>query len=415
MKLNQVIENIKTKAETIRPLKIVIAPAGFKESLSTPDVADAIEAGFREVWSDVPMVNLPIPDGGEGFTLAMVGATSGEVEYIDVTGPLGEIVRAPLGFLGGAGIRTAVIEMAAAAGLSLIPRTHRNPLLTTTFGVGELILAALDRGAKKILIGCGDSGTSDAGTGMICALGARLLDKDRVDIKPGAQGLVFLNEIDLSNLDQRLSKVVVEAVCNTTNVLCGENGVARVYGPQKGASAADVEVMSKGLERYAKLAQPFVTADIFGITHDLATMPGGGASGGLGASLVAILKCHLRSRFDVVFDYVPLDDALDGASFVITGEGSIDFQTPRGKVPAEIARRAIKYNVPCIGLAGMLGKGYLDVNAMGLGAVFSIIDRPRSLDSAIEDAKRLVAESATQIAKLIELCLNMPIHPVSKD
>lgn len=389
------------------PLKIVIAPAGFKESLSATAIADAIEQGLRQVWPDSTIVKLPIPDGGEGYTLAMVAATNGTFDYVQVTGPLGEPVMAPIGFLGNVATPTAVIEMAAAAGLSLIPRTQRNPLLSTTFGVGELIKLAMDRGAKRILLGCGDSGTSDAGAGMLSALGAKLLDHAGQAIPFGAQGLTTLATLDLSLLDPRLATVSIDAACNITNVLCGDNGVAQIYGPQKGADEDAVKIMAHGLELFAKLAQPYVAADANGYTPDLATMPGGGASGGLGAALVAILKGKLHSRFDMVFEHVPLDEALATADLVITAEGAIDFQTPLGKVPAEVARRARNHSIPCIGIAGTLGRDYAIVNDIGLDAVFSILEKPRTLDSAIQDAAQLLIAATTQIAHLIQVGVNL--------
>lgn len=387
---------------------IIVAPAGFKESIGGSEVADAIEAGLLQVWPDAEIVKLDIPDGGEGFTTSMVSDTHGELEYIYVTGPIGQSVRAPIGFLGNAGPRTAVIEMAAAAGLRLVPRTHRNPLMTTTFGVGQLISAVLDRGAERILIGCGDSGTNDAGAGMISALGARLLDSAGAEIGPGAGGLASLSDIDLTGLDPRLAGVEIQAACNVTNVLCGANGVARVYGPQKGADAEAVELMDIGLSRFATVAQRHVLPDSDGRTPDLATMPGGGASGGLGASLVAFLQCRLTSRFEVVFEYVPFAEELERASLVITAEGITDYQTPLGKVPAEVARRARERGVPCISLAGTLGKDYQLVHAAGLDAVFSIMDRPRTLESAIADTATLLTNSAAEIARLIDLARRIP-------
>ncbi len=388
---------------------IMIAPAGFKESIGAPEVADAIEAGLAQVWPDVEMVKVPIPDGGEGFTTSMVSATDGDLEYVDVAGPVGQPVRAPIGFLGGGCTRTAVIEMAAAAGLRLVPHEDRNPLLTSTFGVGQLISAVLDRGAERILIGCGDSGTSDAGAGMLGALGARLLDGDGVEIGPGAAGLTSLRTIDLAGLDPRLARVDLEAACNVTNVLCGDNGVARVYGPQKGADAEALDLMDAGLNQFASVAQRHVGPDADGRTPDLATMPGGGASGGMGAALAAFLHCKLISRFDIVFDYVPFAEALERASLVITAEGAIDFQTPRGKVPAEVARRARDRGVPCISIAGTLGKDYLRVHDAGIDAVFSILDRPRTTESAIANTDTLLRSGAIQIARLIDVAQSISV------
>jgi glycerate kinase len=379
---------------------ILVAPCGFKGSLSAEQAAAANARGVTRAMPNARVLQVPIPDGGEGFTATLAAVTGGQLEYVDVTGPLGDPVRAPMARLGG-DPGTVVVEMAAAAGLSLIPHDKRNPLYTSTYGVGQMISAALDWDAQKILLGCGDSGTSDAGSGMLSALGARLLDEEGGPVRPGARGLTDLRTIDSSGLDPRLQTVEIEAVCNITNVLCGDSGVARIFGPQKGASAADVEVIAEGLERFAALAQIHVQQFDARAPH-IASMPGGGASGGLGAALVAYLGAKLRSRFDVVFDYIPFDQMLEQSDLVITAEGSIDFQTRRGKIPAEVARRAHVAGLAAVGLAGMLGDGYeLSVGPDGLDAVFAVADRPMDLGTSIENGEVLLMRATEQVARLI--------------
>lgn len=381
---------------------ILVAPCGFKGSLSAEQAAAAIARGVTRAIPNSRVLQVPIPDGGEGFAVTMAAATGGWLKYVDVTGPLGDPVSAPMTRFGG-NPSTVVVEMAAAAGLSLIPHDRRNPLYTSTYGVGQLVSAALDWGAGRILLGCGDSGTSDAGSGMLSALGARLLDKGGDLIRPGALGLADLETIDASGLDPRLKSVELQAVCNITNVLCGPSGVARIFGPQKGASAEDVEIMEGGIERFAELAQKHVE-DCGPRGPRIASMPGGGASGGLGAALVAYLGAKLCSRFDVVFNYVPFDESLEQSDLVITAEGSIDRQTRHGKIPAEVARRAHEAGLVAIGLAGMLGEGYehsVGSAGDGLDAVFGIAGRPMDLDTGMREGEALLAAGAEQVARFI--------------
>lgn len=375
-------------------LRVVVAPSGFKESLSAEQVAAAICRGVHAASPAAEIVALPLVDGGEGFTEALVHATGGEIERRRVTGPVGDPVDAWFGILGGDGLHTAVLEMAAAAGLRLVPRDRRDPLTTTTFGVGELISAALDAGAERLLIGCGDSGTNDGGAGMAQALGVRLLGSDGSPIGRGGAALAELDRIQLDGRDPRLDGVPIDVACNVHNLLCGPNGVARVFGPQKGASPETVATLEAALERYAA-----VIARDAGI--EVREMPGGGASGGLGAGLAALLGATLAPRFEIVMRYLDLDAALDGADLVFTAEGGIDFQTPRGKVPAEVARRAKRNGVPVIALAGTVGAG-ADVNYQhGIDAFASILQTPSTLDEAIAEASALVAAGAESAMRMV--------------
>jgi glycerate kinase len=368
-------------------LKVVIAPSGFKESLDADQAADCIAQGVIRALQEVTVVKVPMMDGGEGFTKALVGLTNGQLMRIPVTGPAGQPVQSHFGFLGGTKVKTAVIEMAAAAGLRLVPRDQRNPLATTTYGVGELIAAALDQGAKRILIGCGDSGTNDGGAGLAQALGAKLLDKDGNQIGHGGESLAKLDRIDLSEMDPRFKRVQVDVACNWHNILCGSKGVARVFGPQKGGSPEIVEQMAAGLDHYAAVIERDLGPDVREI-------PGGGASGGMGAGLVAFLGATLHPRFDIVMQYLNLDEILKDADLVLTAEGSLDFQTPHGKVPAEVAQRAKQYGVPVIALAGTLGKGVNENYAHGIDAFASILPAPSTLENAIEHAAEYLTDAA---------------------
>ena len=377
-------------------LRIVVAPSGFKESLGADEVADRIEAGVLRVVPDAEVLKAPMVDGGEGFTKALVAATDGVVREVSVTGPVGEPVGGFYGFLGGDadGPKTAVLEMAAAAGLTLVPRGVRDPSGTTTYGVGELIRAALDDGAEQLLVGCGDSGTTDGGAGMAQALGVRLLDGDGEPIGRGGIELARLESIDLSGRDPRLDGVEIDVACNWHNVLCGTRGVARVFGPQKGATPEQVERLAGALDNYADVVERDLGVDV-------RETPGNGASGGLGAGLSALLGARLHPRYDIVSRYLDVEGLMEGADLVITAEGGIDFQTPRGKIPVEIATRAKKFGVPVVAIVGTVGKN-AEVNYdHGIDAYLSILQQPCTLDEAIENADELVTVCAEDVTRLV--------------
>ncbi|MBO0131811.1 glycerate kinase family protein [Agrobacterium burrii] len=376
------------------PFRVVVAPSGFKESLSAEQAADCIEKGVLRAFPGSVVNKVPMADGGEGFTRALVGATHGTIHPVTVTGPVGEPVQAFVGFLGGGAEPTAVIEMAAAAGLSLVPRDRRNPCLTTSYGVGELVRAALDLGAKRILLGCGDSGINDGGAGMAQALGIRLLDANGNELDRGGAALTQLNRIDISPRDPRLAHVRIDAAVNWHNQLLGERGVARVFGPQKGATPEQVEDLAAAMEIYAARIK-----DATGL--DVGSAPGAGASGGLGAAVLGLLCGRLHPRYEIVMQYLEIDDYIRDADLVITAEGSLDGQTPFGKVPAEVARRAKEVGVPVVALAGTIGKGVRLNLDCGIDAFASILTRPCSLEDAISSAPKLLARSAEDAVRMI--------------
>lgn len=386
-----------------KQLCVVIAPSGFKESMSAQDTARSIAKGVRAAAPDACIVELPLVDGGEGFSEALVQVTGGRLYTRVVTGPVGKPVRAHFGILGGDGPRTAVIEMAAAAGLRLVPRSLRNPLVTTTYGVGELILAALDMGVERILLGCGDSGTNDGGAGMAQALGVRLLDADDLPIGQGGAELARLVSIDMSNRDSRLDTVSIDVACNIHNLLCGPRGVARVFGPQKGASPQEVDRLALALDNYAGVIERDLGCDV-------RQLPGGGASGGLGTGLHALLGASLHPRYDIIMHYYDVDRILRAADIVITAEGGLDEQTPYGKIPAEVARRAQTYGVPVIALAGTVGRGARDNYAHGISAFTSVLPRPCSLDEAFALAAEFTSLCAENVMQMVlaGMRLNMP-------
>ncbi len=377
-------------------LRVLIAPSGFKESLSASEVADGIAAGVLRAMPNAQIMKAPMVDGGEGFTQALVEATGGCMHRVRVTGPVGDMVDSFFGFMGGRGTKTAVIEMAAAAGLRLVPRDRRDPTLTTSHGVGGLIRAALDAGAERILLGCGDSGINDGGAGMAQALGARLLDSSGSEIGRGGAELARIARIDLSGVDARLRRVRIDAAVNWHNVLLGERGVARVFGPQKGATPEQVELLEQALENYA--AQISIATGV-----EVGHIHGGGASGGLGAGLVGLLGGHLHPRYDIVMQYLDLDRLIAAADLVLTAEGSLDGQTPFGKIPAEVARRAKQRGLPVIALAGTIGKGVTSNFEHGIDAFASILKRPCTLEEAIEKASKLLTRAAEDAVRMVRV------------
>ncbi|MFD5901344.1 glycerate kinase [Streptomyces microflavus] len=396
--------------------RIAIAPSGFKESLSAARVAEAIAVGVRRVIPDADLDLIPLVDGGEGTAEALALAGGGRLVPCTATGPVGDPVPSHFALLGGGTTPrplTAVVEMAAVAGLALVPPGLRHPGATTTYGVGELIRAALDAGARRILIGCGDSGTSDGGAGALQALGARLTDRHGRELRRGGGALHELERIDPSGLDPRLARTELLVACNPYNVLCGKRGVARVFGPQKGATPAEVELLSAGLERWAAA----LTRDLLpavapepgpgpalatGVPVDLRTAPGTGASGGLGAGLAAV-GARLLPRYDVLLDGLDLDARLARADFVITAEGALDHQTVRGKIPAEVARRAQASGVPVLVLAGTIGPGAQDVRAVGVDAYSAILPAPMTLVEAIGRSGELLADATERALRIMAL------------
>ncbi|MFJ1784141.1 glycerate kinase [Streptomyces anulatus] len=386
--------------------RIAIAPSGFKESLSAARVAEAIAVGVRRVIPDADLDLIPLVDGGEGTAEALALAGAGRLVPCTATGPVGEPVASHFALLGGPGPLTAVVEMAAVAGLALVPPGLRHPGATTTYGVGELIRAALDAGARRILIGCGDSGTSDGGAGALQALGARLTDRHGRELRRGGGVLHELERIDPSGLDPRLARTELLVACNPYNVLCGKRGVARVFGPQKGATPAEVELLSAGLERLADvltrdLAPAFAPAS-GAPAIDLRSAPGTGASGGLGAGLAAV-GARLLPRYDVLLDGLDLDARLARADFVITAEGALDHQTVRGKIPAEVARRAHASGVPVLVLAGTIGPGAQDVRAVGVDAYSAILPAPMTLVEAIGRSGEFLADATERAMRIMAL------------
>lgn len=373
-------------------MKIVVAPDSFKGSLSAQEVCYSIEKGIKKADCSIEVVSCPMADGGEGTTEALVKATGGQTIPVLVHDPLMREISSFIGVLGDE--KTAVVEMAAASGLTLIKEAERNPMLTTTYGTGELIRAALDMGYRNILIGVGGSATNDGGMGMAMALGVRFLDQNNLDLPHGGGNLSKLKTIDISKLDSRISECTITAICDVDNPLCGLSGASYIFSPQKGADKAMVKILDSNLLHYGKIVEKITYVSIIDI-------PGSGAAGGLSAGLLAFLNAKLRKGVDIIIEASGLEKLLADADYVITGEGMIDAQTSHGKTPFGVASLSSKYNIPVIAFAGAIAPGFHALSNNGFTALFSITNGPISLSESMENCSCLLETLALNITRLL--------------
>ena len=371
-------------------MRIVIAPDSFKECATAVEVADAIAAGIRRVVPEAELVLVPMADGGEGTVAALVAATCGTVVDVDVIGPMGDSVRATYGMLGDG--RTAVVEMAAASGLALVPPDRRDPAIATTYGTGELIRHALDSGIDRLIVGLGGSATNDGGAGMAQALGYSLTDAGGTELPRGGRALSRLTDINSTGKHPALDFCEVLVACDVANPLCGPNGASHVYGPQKGAGPATVRDLDAALRHYAG-----VVADQLDIP--ILDVPGSGAAGGLGGGLIAFTGAQLRPGVDIVAEAVDLAGKIEGADLVITGEGTLDGQTVEGKTPVGVARIAKSYGVPVVAVAGRLGEGYRELYDHGIDVAVSIAPDTIDISESIRLARNLLADTAETVIR----------------
>lgn len=372
-------------------MKIVIAPDSFKESLTALEVAQAIQTGFARIFPNAEYCLVPMADGGEGSVQSLIDATGGSLQKITVKAPLANQTEAFFGLSGDK--QTAFIEMAAASGLHLVPFEQRNPLITTSFGTGELIKAALDLGVQKILLGIGGSATNDGGVGMLQALGASFLNAEQKEIGFGGAELSQIAQIDLSGLDPRLNSVTFEVACDVDNPLCGERGASAVFGPQKGATAEMVRTLDHALAYFAETAKQQLGIDI-------ANHAGSGAAGGMGGGLLLLPKVQLRSGVQIILDATNLANKVVDADLVITGEGRMDAQSIAGKTPIGVARTAKKFGKPVIAIVGCLRDDYPVVYEHGIDAVFPIIRGLNSLEETLKLGRENLISSAENLARV---------------
>ncbi len=371
-------------------MRIITAIDSFKGSLSAQKAALAIEQGIRTIYPDAIVENYPLADGGEGLVEAILAVRKGEKKTVLVKDPLGREIQ---GFYGLLEDGTAIIEMAAASGLPLLKSSERNPMETTSYGTGQLMLAALDAGCKEILLGLGGSATNDGGTGMAEALGIRFLDEEGNEVEGCGAALAKVREIDLSGMDTRLSQIPLRIACDVTNPLCGPTGASHIFAGQKGADSAMRQELDEGMMQYAKVVQK-----VSGV--DFATKPGAGAAGGLSVPLLAFWKAETSSGIELVLDVLQIDGALREADLVFTGEGRLDGQTLFGKAPIGVAKRAKQYGKPVIALTGSIGDGYRDVYEGGIDAVFSVQNGPMCLEDSMAHTEELLTDCAHRVIKL---------------
>jgi glycerate 2-kinase len=373
-------------------MKFVLAPDSFKESMTAKKAALAMEKGIKKVFPDAECVIVPMADGGEGTVESLVSMDDGKMITVEVLGPLAEKVNACYGLI--ANGQTAVIEMASASGIELLKSEERNPLLTTSYGTGQLIKHALDQGVSRILIGIGGSATNDGGTGMLQALGVSFKNQLGEELGFGGGSLGQLDSIDITGLDERLTGVQIDVACDVTNPLVGENGASAIFGPQKGAIPEVVAILDRNLTHYAEV----IKRDL---GKDISDAAGAGAAGGLGAGLLAFLPAQLKSGVNLVVEYTGLEERVKGADYVFTGEGSIDGQTLFGKTPFGVASVAKKYDVPVVAFAGRIG---VDVDALydnGFTAIVGILKGACSLKDALESGEANLAFAAENVCRVI--------------
>lgn len=378
-------------------MKIVIAPDSFKESLSAKQVCHAIQIGLSRVWPDAEFVTVPVADGGEGTVQALIDATNGQQVFTRVTNPLGTLIDAFYGLLGDG--ETAVIEIAEASGLHLVPAELRDPKTTSSFGTGQLIKHALDNGVKRLIIGLGGSATNDAGAGMLAALGVRFYRQDGTEIKPCGGELKHITKIDIAELDPRLQHCEIIIACDVDNPLCGKNGASAIFGPQKGATPQDIDLLDHALHHFGTLTEAVTSKTVL-------TKKGAGAAGGMGAAWLGYTNAVLKPGIEIVLKTVKLLEKLQGADLVITGEGRIDHQTIYGKTPIGVATLAKQFNLPVIAIAGCVGDNYQAVYQYGIDAVFTCVPRAMPLSQALDETEVNLANLAENIARTWSLSMS---------
>lgn len=377
-------------------MKVVIAPDAFKGSLSAKLVADAIAVGLLKADPSLEVIKIPMADGGEGTVEALTDATGGRIIRLAVKDPLMRVIDASYGILGD-GV-TAVIEMAKASGLPLLSEDERNPLITSSYGTGELMMDALHRGCTNIIIGLGGSATNDAGQGMLRALGVKFLDAENKEIPHGGAGLHRLTSLDVSNLDPRIANCSIVAACDVNNPLVGKMGATEIFARQKGATEAMVMTLEKSLQQFGQIVHEILHVDV---NH----LEGAGAAGGMGAAVMAFLGASLEKGIDIVLEKTGLERIVKDADLVITGEGFMDEQTLYGKAPMGVARVASRYDVPVIAIAGGLGEGIECLYDHGFSAFFAIVDKPMRLEEAIRHSEVLLTNLSERLMRTLMIDL----------
>jgi len=380
-------------------MQILIAPDSFKNALPAREVAVSLKKGIEKVIPDARIIILPQADGGEGTVEAVIDATKGTLHSVRVHDPFMRVIESSFGITGDG--KTAVLEMASASGIQLVSESERDPWISTSYGTGELIRAALDKGCRTLLLGIGGSATNDCGTGMASALGAQFLDRDKQPVNPGGGALADVDSIDLTGLDPRLKETEILVACDVTNPLTGPEGASFVYGPQKGAGPEMVKKLDANLKAFSLLIEDQLGMGVDGIS-------GAGAAGGLGAGLIAFLGGKLVEGFPVIAEITGLAGHIRDADLVITGEGKLDRQTQFGKTPCGVARIAGQFDTPVIAVAGSIEEGAEVLFDMGIQSMISILDQPMDLEEAIKKTPRLLENTGERIARLMQTGKRLP-------
>ncbi len=383
-----------------KAMKLILASDSFKGSLTSEQTIALLTKAAHQIFPDCECRGIPVADGGEGTVNAVIAATDGRLCWAQVHDPLMNPIKAAYGMTEG---NKAVIEMAAASGLTLVPENHRNPLLTTTFGTGELIVNALDQGCRDITVAIGGSATNDGGMGCMKALGVRFFSSDGRELSGIGNDLALVSAIDTSGLDRQIKGCHFTVMCDVKNPLCGENGATRTFARQKGASAKDIEQLESGMIHYRNLIQ-----SLYGIDCD--NIQGAGAAGGLGAALKVFLHAHIQSGIETVLELIHFDDKLRDADLVITGEGCTDSQSVCGKVMQGVGMHAKKNGIPCIGLSGSLGDGAEKILEYGIDSLHCIINRPMTLAEAMNSAETLYYEAAVRMFRTVKTGMKMRVN-----
>jgi len=379
-------------------MKIIIAPQSFKGSLSALEVSNIIAQSVKKNFPDSEIITIPIADGGDGTLETLVDATNGTLKSLNVLDPLERNIQAQWGSLGDK--TTAVIEMARASGLALLNNNELNPLQTTTFGTGQLILEAINTNHKQIIIGIGGSATNDAGVGMASALGFKFLKDNGDPISSGASEIGLIKNIIIPKNIIDFSKYKILVACDVNNPLCGENGASYIYGPQKGASPEQVKFLDDSLYSFSKVINKELGINVLDI-------PGSGAAGGLGAGLMAFTSATLKPGISIVFDTLNVEERIKDADLIITGEGQFDKSTIFDKAPVGIAKLGLKYNIPSVGISGSIGEGFHLIHENGISSISSIINKPMNIESAIKNAPELLLQASDQLMRAIKIGIRL--------
>lgn len=373
-------------------MKFLFASDSFKGSLTSQQIMDILTAAARKHFRDCETAGLPVADGGEGTVDAVIAAVKGSMETVDVHGPLMEMETA---FYGKINDRSAIIEMAAASGLPLVPTDKRNPMKTTSIGTGELIRDALDKGYREISIAIGGSATNDGGMGAMTALGVRFLDKEGNELAGAGEDLIKVASIDVSKIHPAVAETEFTVMCDVNNPLTGEHGATYTFGIQKGADEEKLKSLETGMKNYASVIREQLGVDVD-------TIPGSGAAGGLGAALKVFLHANLKSGIETVLDLIDFNSYLEGTDLVITGEGRMDWQSAFGKVPSGIGLRCKAQNIPVIAVVGGMGKGAQDLYGYGISSIIPTVNGPMPVEEAMERAEELYADAADRMFRILK-------------